>query len=248
MRPLLEKLNALGIPVPLPPAMTVKRSYNTRTTDKIRDLSTRDLSAPIHRTSGLTRRALGEKVGNTLIASRLWPRSSFTSNRSLETMHLAIRDMVDVDKGGYTFHGMNYAPTLNVSGNPDNAVNPPFRYTLMHAQAYENDAHWDNLSPQKTIAEQKRRHDRLQSYMDKWKEITPGSGSYMNEGDMQDTDWQQSFYGRNYNRLLGVKRKWDPYGVFWAISAVGSDDWEVRGSSGGGRNGVFTQDGQLCRT
>jgi hypothetical protein len=155
--------------------------------------------------------------------------------------------MVDVDKGGYTFHGMNYGPSLNVSGNPNNAVNPAFRRTLMHAQAYEADAWWDTTSAQKSIAEQKARHDRLQSYMDKWKAITPRGGSYHNEGDSQEPDWKQAFYGSHYPKLANIKRKWDPLGVFWAISAVRSDEWEVRGSSGGGRKGVFTQDGRLCR-
>jgi hypothetical protein len=248
IRPLLQKLNELGIGIPLPAASQVKRFDNFYAHDNVytahHDFEKRNgiPSTPSHQ-----RRQLGELVGNTLIASRFFARKNFANADSLEEAHLAIREMVDVDKGGYTFHGMNYAPTLNVSGNPKNAVNPAFRTTVLHAQAYEGDAHWDNTAPQRTFAEQKRRHDRLQSYMDKWKDITRGGGSYMNEGDCQEPDWKQAFYGLNYPRLRVIKEEWDPWSVFWAISAVGSDGWELRGSIGGGRDGVFTQDGRLCR-
>lgn len=68
----------------------------------------------------------------------------------------------------------------------------------------------------------------------------------MNEGDMQEREWKESFFGANYERLKEVKEKWDPAGVFWALGAVGSDEWEVEGS-GGGREGIYTQDGRLCR-
>jgi len=250
VRPHLEELNELGVPVPIPSAQAIKRSDRF----DAHDSPFYDASAIAQRhtekentAAPLTSRALGDTVGNTLIASRLFERHNWASSSSLEKMHLAIREMVDADKGGYTFHGMNYGPSLAVAGNPDNAVNPAFRRTLMHAQAYEADAWWDTTSAQKSVAEQKARHDRLQSYMERWKAVTPGGGSYHNEGDSQEPDWKQAFYGANYGRLLGIKREWDPEGVFWAISAVGSDAWEVRGSSGGGRKGVFTQDGRLCR-
>jgi hypothetical protein len=235
VRPHLEELNELGVPVPLSPQVTIKRSDRF---DAHPD--------PSSEAGPIAKRVIGDIVGNTLIASRLFQRHNWATEVDLEEMHLAIRDMVDADKGGYTFHGMNYGPSLEVSGNPDNAVNPAFRNCLMHAQAYEADAWWDTLSEQKSIAEQKRRHDRLQSYMDKWKAITPGGGSYHNEGDSQEPDWKQAFYGKNYERLVGIKRKWDPKGVFWAYSTPASDEWELRGSLGGGRNGVFTQDGRLC--
>jgi hypothetical protein len=47
--------------------------------------------------------------------------------------------------------------------------------------------------------------------------------------------------------LAEVKRKVDPEGFFWAVGAVGSDEWEVRDLDGGRREGMVTQDGRLCR-
>ena len=51
----------------------------------------------------------------------------------------------------------------------------------------------------------------------------PQSGSYANEADYFETDWQNQFWGTNYERLLAIKRKYDPGMVFRAHHGVGSD-------------------------
>lgn len=57
------------------------------------------------------------------------------------------------------------------------------------------------------------------------KALTPGSGVYLNEADFLEPDWQESFYGANYARLRGIKKKYDREDVFYAPTAVGSDEW-----------------------
>jgi hypothetical protein len=54
--------------------------------------------------------------------------------------------------------------------------------------------------------------------------ITPGSGSYVNETDYFEPDWQRSFWGANYPRLLDIKRSRDPAGVFRVHHGVGSEE------------------------
>ena len=66
-------------------------------------------------------------------------------------------------------------------------------------------------------------------------ELTPGSGTYLNEGDFNDPNWKQDFYGVNYERLREIKKKYDPTDLFFAITAVGSDAW------------VVTAEERLCR-
>lgn len=53
------------------------------------------------------------------------------------------------------------------------------------------------------------------------------SGSYMNEADPNEKDWQQKFFGTmdNYNRLKSIKDKVDPNGIFVCLKCVGSEDW-----------------------
>jgi hypothetical protein len=56
------------------------------------------------------------------------------------------------------------------------------------------------------------------------REATPGAGSYVNEADYFEPDWQTAFWGENYPRLLAIKRKMDPDGLFWCHHCVGSED------------------------
>jgi hypothetical protein len=232
VRPLLEKLNSLGISLPIP---TLKRSYG----------HDHNLYPPVSSHPRPARRALGEVTGQTLIASRFFKRSNFATPSALTEAHEIIRYVVE--RGNYTFHGMNYAPIASLSGNPSNAVNPAFRTTVLHAQAYKGNEHWDGRAPIISHEQLSAEHERLQRHMGMWRDVTPGSGSYINEGDAQDWEWKDAFYGANYARLLSVKNKHDPLGVFWAIGGVASDEWEVRNLDGGKREGIVTQDGRLCK-
>ena len=59
--------------------------------------------------------------------------------------------------------------------------------------------------------------------MDVLRMLTPGAGSYVNETDYFEPDWQDSFWGPNYPRLLEIKRRHDPQNVFRVHHGVGSE-------------------------
>lgn len=65
--------------------------------------------------------------------------------------------------------------------------------------------------------------------------ITPGGGSYINEGDPNQPGFQDAFYGVNYAKLESIKDKYDPDGVFYGRTVVGSERW------------ISELDGRLCR-
>ncbi|KAH8586115.1 hypothetical protein B0O99DRAFT_656999 [Bisporella sp. PMI_857] len=66
--------------------------------------------------------------------------------------------------------------------------------------------------------------------------LTPNGGSaYLNEGDSNDEKWQDVFYGTNYASLRRAKRRFDPEGLLWGRTSVGSEDW------------VEKHDGRLCQ-
>jgi FAD/FMN-containing dehydrogenase len=69
-----------------------------------------------------------------------------------------------------------------------------------------------------------------------WREWAPDSGSYMNEGNPYNTQFKHDFYGSNYDRLVEVKRKYDPSESLFVLSGVGSDGWDYD-----------LQSGKLCR-
>lgn len=56
-------------------------------------------------------------------------------------------------------------------------------------------------------------------------EVTPDGGSYSNEGNYFQENWQHEFWGSNYDRLLQVKKKYDPTNLFTVHKGVGSEGY-----------------------
>ncbi|KAL1899812.1 hypothetical protein Sste5346_002678 [Sporothrix stenoceras] len=181
-----------------------------------------------------------ESVGVATLktASRLFPRANFepaTGNATLfnETV-AAIRYVVEQ---GSTILAFNIAANP-AGGYPDNAVNPAWRKTVLHAiQAIS----WDADADTATVAAAclKLTND----WQARWRATCPEAGAYMSEADILEPNFQQSFYGSdNYARLYAYKQKVDPWGLFYAPTAVGSEDWYITGQV----EGIPTQNGQLC--
>jgi FAD/FMN-containing dehydrogenase len=61
------------------------------------------------------------------------------------------------------------------------------------------------------------------------RKIVPVPGSYVSESNYFNGAWQQAFWGNNYQRLLAVKAKYDPDGLFFVHHGVGSEAWSADG-------------------
>ena len=61
-------------------------------------------------------------------------------------------------------------------------------------------------------------------YLTKYK---PTDNAQRTQGDPYQPNWQETFYGANYKRLRSIKAKYDPHDIFYATTAVGSDEWQV---------------------
>ncbi len=60
-------------------------------------------------------------------------------------------------------------------------------------------------------------------------DAAPNAGAYANEADYFQKNWQQAFWGANYAKLLSIKQKYDPTGLFYCHHCVGSEQWEDNG-------------------
>ncbi|KAI0420780.1 FAD binding domain-containing protein [Xylaria grammica] len=214
VKPLRDRIAALGVNLP---ASSITQASNWQDTNH----------------------GVGDTPGNGgRFASRIFPRVSFEDPGRFAATQKAIRNTVEA---GYFFHGINMAPTLDVAGYPgrDSAVNPAFRTGVMHADIFEG-TNLRGLSAQGV----RDAHAQFNVYMNQIRRATPEGGSYFNEGDIEEPEWQRAFFGDNYARLVEVKTSWDPWNLFYAPVGVGSESWVVRAPVD---HGLPTQDGPLCR-
>ncbi len=223
LQPLFERLNQAGVPV--------------NNTTPVTSLSW-----------GPSRQGEGDSPGSGRFGTRLFPRENWDDVDSGEggpkfaAMMAAIRGSIE---DGYTFHGVQVAPSEKTAGYPgtNSSVNPAFRRALMHGDLFDRGPYlWSAGGATTAAAARKAARARFTSWMDRFRAVSPGAGAYINEADAEEPNWQQSFFGDNYARLLQIKRDRDPWGVFWAPNTVGSETWEVRTA-----DGALTQNGPLCR-
>ncbi|KAI8626384.1 hypothetical protein F5Y19DRAFT_488221 [Xylariaceae sp. FL1651] len=169
---------------------------------------------------------------NNSVGGRLIPRA--TVQDDLPALVAAFADIAvnSSDVGGCAISGIsaNVSHARVGNGAGANSVLPAWRdalFTMTIGIPLTQDAGW---------AEMSRGQAQLNAWQDKLRAVTPGGGTYINEATYDNVNWKTDYYGPNYNKLLGIKNKYDPNHLFWSNAAVGSDlYWKLAG------------DGRLCR-
>ncbi|KAL4806377.1 FAD binding domain protein [Aspergillus unguis] len=163
-----------------------------------------------------------EYVGTALVktASRLMPRSILTDDSSRESLFAAHMDAIEK---GLFIAGFHVTGTGKAMTPPDNnSVLPAWRDALAHiivGTQWTSDAGWDTIYDSSL---------KVTNWMDTMRAIAPDSGSYMSEGDLLEPNQTEAFYGENYGRLYLLKQLYDPTGLFFALTGVGAENWEVQ--------------------
>jgi hypothetical protein len=124
-----------------------------------------------------------ETVGGSAAktGARLFPRENWLDEAKLNATFNAIK--YTVDSGGL-FLGFNIAAPAK-GRFPDNAVNPAWRKTVLHAIA---GMFLPDPSPEAiAVLSEKLTKD----WMQRWRDVSPGAGAYMNEADVTEPNVQQ---------------------------------------------------------
>ena len=118
-----------------------------------------------------------------------------------------------------------------ISATGDTAMNPDVLDAFALAIiAGEDPPAFPGLPSHEPDLEVDRGHARrIGQAMSELKNLAPGAGSYFAESDFFEPQWQVSYWGPNYPRLLSIKKKYDPAGLFFVHHGVGSEDWSADG-------------------
>ncbi|KAJ6114909.1 FAD linked oxidase N-terminal [Penicillium sp. IBT 16267x] len=171
-------------------------------------------------------------IPTMMTGSRLFPRENWQNATKFNATVAAIQSTVSAGAPLLAFNMKAELP----AGYPDDSSNPAFRHALMHAITSTS---WDANA---TNAEIKAAMNTLTyDTLGIWRATCPESGAYMSESDILEPNFQQAFYGTNYDRLYKLKQQYDPTFLFYAPTGVGSENWEVKSL-----DGLPDQNGRLC--
>ncbi|THH08062.1 hypothetical protein EW145_g2966 [Phellinidium pouzarii] len=149
------------------------------------------------------------------VTSRLIPVSNFATNESqAELVQAMLPALTSVPlpiifQVTPLFFG---AQGVDTSGT---SVTPAWRNSMWHLTASTS---WNFNT---TLNERVQIFKTLTQNMDIIRKVTPDSGAYLNEANVYEPNFQQSFWGSNYDRLLSIKNKYDPKHILDCWQCVG---------------------------
>ncbi|KAF4962937.1 hypothetical protein FSARC_9010 [Fusarium sarcochroum] len=108
------------------------------------------------------------------------------------------------------------------------SANPGWRKSYVHALAGHSFPAFNRTAEAEAVKS-------LITTWEPFRTLSPDTGAYLNEALPFEPDWQHTFWGKNYERLLSIKKSVDPNDVFWCFPCVGSEGWKQK------------TNGQLCR-
>ncbi|EJF63609.1 FAD-binding domain-containing protein [Dichomitus squalens LYAD-421 SS1] len=149
------------------------------------------------------------------LGTRLLPSSFFSTDSGRAQLSALIKDTLSF-ASPYIVAGTPwlYKPLDGAAG--ETSVTPAWRDAIWHLSIKWQFQYNDKLE------ERVEGYRTLSAHIQKFRDLTPGSGAYFNEGDVYEPDHENSYWGAdNYRRLLAVKRKYDPLHLLDCWQCVG---------------------------
>lgn len=127
--------------------------------------------------------------------------------------------------------GLAGAPADDVAAARDTATNPAVldAFALAISAAAGPPWHPGLRGHEPDVAAARTRAAAIERAMWEIRRVAPAAGSYVSESDFFEEGWRDAYWGANYPRLLAVKDRYDPEGLFFVHHGVGSERWSADG-------------------
>lgn len=121
--------------------------------------------------------------------------------------------------------GLAGAPSEALAASKDTATNPSVlsAFALAIAADGEQPAYPGIRGHEPSMVDGRAARLRIRQGMNCLRALVPSAASYVNETNYFEVDWQRAFWGDNYARLVEIKRKYDPQGLFTVHHGVGTE-------------------------
>ncbi|KDQ07938.1 hypothetical protein BOTBODRAFT_192092 [Botryobasidium botryosum FD-172 SS1] len=151
----------------------------------------------------------------SIVGSRLFPRSAFESSEGTQKLAEYLSGLSTSD--AFAILHLVGGGKVNEPAPDAMGVNPSWRTALEHVLISNS---WNSTT---SISDRDKIRESLTEKTQELARLVPGMGAYANEADVNEPEWQKTFWGDNYERLLEIKSKYDPTGVLTCGRCVGDD-------------------------
>ena len=112
----------------------------------------------------------------------------------------------------------------------DTAMNPSVLNAFALAIVTEAEGGYPGVrGHEPDVAAARKARAQVSQCMDELRTVALNGGAYVSESNFFEKDWQHSYWGSNYDRLLRIKKKYDPSGLFFVHNGVGTEEWSADG-------------------
>lgn len=161
-------------------------------------------------------------IADTLMSSRLLGRAELT-DLPMNEIKTYLRQLTESGTGSMIMLGLQGGRgPRDIPSELRGAVNPVWRHIYAHTLSFGTRL---NATGVPSIELKKAGQWAENNTEAIWRNWAPKTGAYMNEANCFNSHWKHDFYGEYYDRLLAIKKKYDPSECWYVLNGIRSDLW-----------------------
>lgn len=162
----------------------------------------------------------------------LWMPASLLQDDSQDKMAKALFAASRFEEVELHFNkGLAGAPSDAVQAAKDTAMNPAVcdAFALAIIADGQGPAYPGIPGHEPDVAKGHKDAEAVHRSMNELRAIAGSDGAYVSESNFFESGFQSSYWGSNHPRLVEIKKKYDPDGLFFVHNGVGSELWTADG-------------------